>query len=100
MYFTGCEKYFTVFDNVSMFVYIDGCIMYDLMCIARIQLSSSEDQPEADSSGSMIPLLTQRSSPLMFQHLQLLHTQQPILEGIFLLTLTIPLHMEQVTTCF
>ena len=40
-----------------------------------LHLSSFEDQPEPGSSGSMMPALTQRSSPLMFQHLQLSSTQ-------------------------
>ena len=70
------------------------------MCIAWIQLSSSGDQPETGSSGSMMPVLTQRSPLLMFHHLQLSHTQQPTLEGLFLLALTIPWHMEQATICF
>ena len=47
----------------------------------------------------MKPVLIQRSSPLMFQHLQLSLTQQPTQEGLFLLALTITSHMEQVTTC-
>ena len=59
------------------------------MCIAWIYLSSSEEQPEAGSSGSTKPVLIQRSSPLMFQHLQLSHTQQSTLEGLFLLALNI-----------
>ena len=75
-------------------------VLSRLMCIAWIQLSSSRDQPEAGSSGSMMPVLTQRSSPLTFQHHQLSHTQQPTLKGPFLLALTIPGHMEQATTCF
>ena len=58
---------------------------------------SSGDQPEAGSSESMMPVLTQRSSPLMFQHLQLSHTQQPTLEEHFSSGLTIPLHMVQLT---
>ena len=83
-----------------MYSWIKITVLCRLVCIAWIQLSSSKDQPEAGSSGSMMPVLTQRLSPLMFQHLQLSHTQQTTLEGIFLLALTTPGHMEQVTTCF
>ena len=62
-----------------------------------LHLSSFEDQPVRGSSESMKPILTQRSSPLMFQHLQLSHTQQPTLEELSISALTIPSHMEQVT---
>ena len=65
-----------------------------------LHLSSFEDQPVAGSSESMMAALTQRSSPLMFQHLQLSHTQQPTLEGLSSSALTIPLHMEQHTICY
>ena len=65
-----------------------------------LHLSSFRDQPVTGSSESMKPVLTQRSSPLMFQHLQLSHTQQPTLEGLFSSALTIPLHMEQLTICY
>ena len=58
---------------------------------------SSEDQPVTGSSESMKPVLTQRSSPLMFQHLQPSHTQQPTLEGLYSSGLTIALHMVQLT---
>ena len=83
-----------------MYSWIKITVLCRLMCIAWIQLSSSRDQQEAGSSGSMMPVLTQRLSPLMFQHLQLSHTQQTTLKGLFHLVPTIPGHMEQVTTCF
>ena len=65
-----------------------------------LHLSSFEDQPVTGSSGSMMPVPTQRSSPLMFQHHQLSHTQQPTLEGLSISALTIPLYMEQHTICY
>ena len=83
--------------HVILHVYVT--CMFGCTC-----LYSFKDQPEEGSSGSTKPVLTQRLSPLMFQHLQLSHTQQPTLEGLFLLALefyssalTIPSHMEQVT---
>ena len=65
-----------------------------------LHLSSFEDQPVGGSSGSTMPVPTQRLSALMFQHLQLSHTQQPTLEGLSISALTIPLYMEQHTICY
>ena len=94
------EVLYTVFVEVRIFaVYIPGhIILENVTCMFGYTcLYSFKDQPVPGSSESMMPVPTQRSSPLMFQHLHLSCTQQPTLEGLFSSGLTIPLHMEQHT---
>jgi len=90
MHVACCEKYFTqpcLLNICSVPGYI---ILENVTCMFGCTcLYSFRDQPEAGSSGSMMPVLIQRSSPLMFQHLQLSYTLQPTLEGLFSSALTI-----------
>ena len=89
------------FVEIRMFaVYLDIYNPREGNMHVWLHLSSFEDRPEAGSSGSMMPVLTQRLSPLMFQHRQLSCTQQPTPEEFYPSGLTIPSHMERVTTCF